>query len=433
MSVNTEIVLFFIFLLISAFFSASETAVLAIPKLRLQRLIDNKNKRAKLLKKLMRKPQELISTILIGNNIANVAAASLATVIVSVILEDSGVTNTGYIVIVATIVTTVFLLIFGEITPKSFAIYKPEKVALFGIYILRFLNLVLYPIVITFSLLTKIFTRSKQSESINSLTLDDIRALRTVLHENRIFEASHVDMISNIIEFSSRQIDEIMIHREEVVFIMKDSTVEEIIELVKKYKFTRFPVCDGNRDNIVGVFNSINLVNYFDDRTSTIDFEKYKTDIIFVSKYSSLLFVLRQMQTREIPFAIIVDEYGAVIGIVTAEDIVEEIVGDIIDENEVKVRKVLKGEMGSHEFKVKGNITFSELEDLCGIKIDKDDVDIDTIAGIVWHKIGKKPEIGSIAEVSGYQLKVEQMTRNKVKIVSIKKLPAIKADETESD
>ena len=428
MSVNTEILLFFIFLLLSAFFSASETAVLAIPKLRLQRLIDNNNTRAKLLKKLMRKPQELISTILIGNNIVNVAAASLATVIVTVMLENSGISNTSYTVIIATVVTTIFLLIFGEITPKSYAIHKPENVALSGIYIMRFLNVILHPLVISFSLLTKIFTKSKQAENINSLTLDDIRALRTVLRENRIFDASHVDMISNIIEFSSRQISEIMIHREDAVFIKKDTTVSEIIEFVKKYKFTRFPVCDGNRDNVVGVFNSINLVNYFDNLTSKIDFEKYISDVIFVSKYSSLLFVLRKMQTNEIPFAIIVDEYGAVDGIATAEDIVEEIVGDIIDENEFKVRKVLKGEIGSNEFKVNGNITFKELEELCGIKIDKDDVDIDTIAGMVWHKIGKKPEIGSIAVVSGYQLKVEQMSRNKIIIVSILKLPEQQTD-----
>ncbi len=428
MSVNTEILLFFIFLLLSAFFSASETAVLAIPKLRLQRLIDTKNSRAKLLKKLMRKPQELISTILIGNNIANVAAASLATIIVSVLLEDVGITKVSYVVILATVVTTVFLLVFGEITPKSYAIHKPESVALTGIYVLKFLNFVLHPLVVTLSLLSKIITKSMKSEGVNEITVDDIRALSSLLKEHRVFEKEHIDMIANIIEFSSKQVSEVMIHREDAIFISKDSTVEEIITLVKKYKFTRIPIFDDSRDNVVGVFNSINLVNYLDRMDEKIDFTEETTDILFVSKYSSLLFVLRQMQTHEMPFAFVVDEYGAVIGIVTAEDIVEYIVGDIVDENEHKINKVLKGKIGSTEFKVKGNITFDELENLCGIKIDKDDVDIDTIAGMVWHKIGKKPEIGTITEVSGYQLKVEQMARNKIKIVSIVKLPEIQTN-----
>ena len=435
MSVNTEILLFFIFLMMSAFFSASETAVLAIPKLRLQRLIDSKNPRAKILKKLLKKPQDLISTILIGNNIVNVATASLATIIVSYFLKNDnlGSSESSLVVVLATAITTVFLLIFGEITPKSFAIQKPETVALFGIYILRFLHFIFYPLVIALSLMSRILSKAFNTEGSNKMTVDDVRALSTLLQEHRVFESEHIDMIANIIEFSSKQVDEVMIHREDAIFMSKESTVSELIELVKQYKYTRIPVFDSSRDNIVGVFNSINLVNYLDKLDETIDFTEDSAEIIYVSKYSSLLFVLKQMQNHEMPFAFVVDEYGAVVGIVTAEDIVEYIVGDIVDENERKIKKVLKGKIGDSEFNVKGNITFEELHDSCGIKLDKEDVDIDTVAGIVWHKIGKKPEIGSIAEVSGYQLKVEQMVRNKIKVISIRKLPEVQAEQTSED
>ena len=423
MSVNTEIFLFFIFLLMSAFFSGSETAVLSIPRLRLQRLIDNKNPRAKILKKLLKKPQNLISTILIGNNIVNAAATSLATIIVGYSLERAGITDVTLVVTLSTVTAAIFLLVFGEITPKGFAISKPETVALTGIYVLNFLNFILYPFVVSLSLLSKLISRTFGTEGSNKLTIDDVRALGTLLHEHKVFETEHIDMIGNIVEFSSKQVSELMIHREDAIFMSNNSTVAEMIEVVKKYKYTRIPIYDSSRDNIVGIFNSINLVNYLDRLDEKIDFTAESPEIIYVSKYSSLLYVLRQMQKHEMPFAFVVDEYGAVVGIVTAEDIVEYIVGDIVDENELKIKKVLSGVKGGNEFKVKGNITFEELEEHCGVKLDKEDVNIGTIAGIIWHKIGKKPEVGSTTSVSGYLLRVDQMTRNKIRTVTINKLP----------
>jgi len=417
-----QLILFFVFLFFSAFFSASETAVLSFPRLRLQRLVDKNNIRAKTLKKLLKRPRELISTILIGNNIVNSAAASIATIFLSDFFLDFNLPK-SMLVLSATITTTVFLLVFSEITPKSFAIQRPEIVALNSVFFLRFLRFIFFPLVFVLSLLAMLVDwlfSAKQKD--RGMTLDDVRALSSLLKENKIFEAKHLEMISNIVEFSTRQIDQIMTHRSDIVFLHYDMSYAEVKSVVEQNGYTRYPVYKVHRDNILGIFNAFTLLRYENDKSADFKLAKLVSPALFVSEFSTLLTVLQQMQDKQNPLALVVDEYGSVKGLATIEDILEEIVGDIFDETEKPAEKIYFSDRSHNKFIVQGNITFAELREATGVKIDKGDLQIDTLAGLLLHHLGRKPKTGDEIKLQGLALRIAQMSRNRIKKILVEKV-----------
>lgn len=400
-----------VLLILSAFFSASETALTTVHRLRLESMAEDGNKKAKTVLALLDKPSKMLSTILIANNVVNISASALATTIAIRIWGNSYVAA-------ATGVLTLLVLIFGEITPKTMATIKSEKIALYFGGVILFLSKLLTPIIFVVDSLAnailKLF-RIDPAEARSAMTEYEFRTIVEASHEDGVLESEERQMIYNVVDFGDSLAKDIMIPRIEMSCVNVEASYEELKEVFEKEKFTRIPVFEESTDNIIGIVNMKDLL--FLDHPEEINLRDVMREANFTFEHKKTSDLLAEMREKSIPMVLVLDEYGDTVGLVTLEDLLEEIVGEIRDEFDEEEMERIQ-EIGEQEYLVEGSLKLDDLNDAIGTSFDSEDYD--SIGGLIIEKLDHLPEAGEAAELEdGTTLQVMEMDKNRIDKVKV--------------
>lgn len=418
--IGKQIVVLLILLLLSGFFSSAETSLVAVSKIRIRTLADEGNKRAKTLMKLFAQDAKMLSAILIGNNLVNTYAASIASMIA---MSFGG----GTAVSIATFIITFLILVFGEITPKTIATQNAEKLALIYGPIILFLMKILTPVIWFINLFSacilKIFGVNKKSGP--SMTESELRTIVDVSHEEGVIEEDEKEMINNVFDLGDAIAKDVMVPRVYVVMADVNTSYEELLQLFRKEQFTRIPIYEGNVDNIIGLINMKDLLLYED--LEHFDIRKILRKPYFTVENKNVSDLLMEMKKSTFNLAIVLDEYGEVAGIVTVEDIVEEIVGEVQDEYDAHETENIK-KIDDHAYDIKGFINLHDLNDELDLSLDSED--FDSIGGLIIDRLGRLPQLNDqVVLENGIILQVKKIDKNRIEEVRL--ILPVKAAEKE--
>lgn len=406
-----KLVILIICLAFSALFSASETALMSLSKIRIKQMVENKEKGAERLNKLLSNPSKLLSAILIGNNAVNIGASSLMT---SIAIDAFGNTGVG----LATGIMTLLILIFGEITPKSLAAQNSEKLSVRLSGFIEFVTILLTPIIFLLTIVTSFMIRvlgGEVDENQPFITQEELRTIVSVSHKEGVLEGEERDMINNVFDFSDSQVNDVMITRTEMIAIDVESTYEEIIDTINREQFSRIPVYEDTTDNIIGILYVKDLVFLQSQNDEQFNLKKFIRDPHFTYEFKSTKELFKEMRADRIHMVIVLDEYGGTEGIITIEDLIEEIVGEIEDEYDKEIHDIEV--IQEDEYVVNGNVKLEAINNLIGTHIESDD--FDTIAGFVIGIIDRIPEIGEMIEYENIQFFIESIDRNRIEKIRI--------------
>jgi putative hemolysin len=413
---TTELlVLLGVFLCFSAFFSASETALMSLSKIRLMHMLEANVAGASIINRLREDPSKLLATILVGNNAVNIAASSIATVLA---IEYFGDTGVG----IAMGATTILILIFGEITPKALAAQKSERVSLIVAKPISLLTVVLSPVVFLFTQISIIIIRiagGKSDDKGPSITEEELKTMVNVGEEEGVLEDHEKTMICNVFDFGNQLIKDVMIPRPDIVAINLNASYEEAISLIKAEQYSRYPVYSKRIDNIVGIINVKELV--YRDPKDPFDLKNFIKKPYFTFEYMNTSELFIGMKNHRTHMAIVLDEYGSTAGIITMEDLVEEIVGDISDEYDTHTKEIEK--VGEGEYSVDGSMRIEQINELIGTNFQSEHYD--SIGGFVIDLIGRLPKQGESVEHVNVEFLIESMDKNRIKKLRILKTEAL--------
>ena len=405
----------FVLLLLSAFFSGSETALTAASRPLMHQMESTGNGRAAIVNRLHQKTDRLIGAILLGNNLVNIGASALATSVLITMFGEAGVAY-------ATLSMTLLVLIFAEILPKTYCFRNANTVALWIAPVINVLVSLLSPVTQTMQVVVRgtlrLFGADPHAEEGMGPSSEELRGaieLHTGEHEESQQERA---MLRSILDLAEVEVGEIMTHRKNVAMIEADEPPEAIVAQVLASPFTRLPVWRGESDNIVGMINAKALlreVRTREGKLEGLDIAKVAAEPWFVPESTTLLDQLQAFRRRREHFALVVDEYGSLMGIVTLEDILEEIVGDIADELDVDVPGVLRQPDGS--FVVKGTVTIRDLnrEFEWGLP----DEEAATIAGLILHEARRIPEVGQAFSFHGLRFEILKRVRHQITAIRV--------------
>lgn len=411
------ILLFIFFLLLSALFSSSETAFIAANPYAIDSLVNKGSSRARIVKEILARIDRFLATILIGNTLVNVAAASVSTFLFATFFPE----NKNKALLLATLTTTFLLLIFGEINPKTYAAYHPLKVAFLFAYPVKFFALLLYPLVKAFTLMTGLlFPRTREAGPSRTLNEEEIKLLLST--GIRGISTLRKKMISQTLDIGSRPIKEIMIPRPEVKAIDSALAPAQIVETVLASSHSRFPVFRGRMDNIEGVLHARDLIPYLVDNKSFILASLLRKPF-FVPESASIERVLLQMQENSVHLVFVVDEFGNMEGIVTLEDIIEEIVGDIQDEFDPRAKEWFSP-LDRSTFVITGAAPLKAVNQRLPVPFPERK-DYTTLAGYFLYEFERIPHEGDVLDGRDYVLTVERMNKRHISLIRVRlKAPA---------
>lgn len=397
---------------LSAFFSSSETALVTVNKIRMKNLAENGDKRAAKVLKVTSDSGKMLSAILIGNNIVNIFASSLATILAIDIFGDIG---SG----IATGVLTIVILIFGEVTPKTMATIKADSFALAIAGIIDVLMFILTPVIFIINTLASgvlWLLRVKPNEADKAMTEDEIRTIVDESQESGAIEDEEREMIHNVFDFGDSLAKEVMIPRIDMTFVQADATFEELIELYRENKYTRYPVYEESTDHVMGIINMkdvILLQKEEDFSIRNIIREPYFT---YEHKNTADLFV--EMRKASIPLAIVLDEYGVTAGLVTLEDLLEEIVGEIRDEYDSDEEDAIV-QLSKYEYLILGATNLDDVNDELDLDFESDDYD--TIGGYCLQLLDHLPEENeTLFTEDGVVIKIKEVDKNRIERIYIR-------------
>ena len=420
---GVQILILIILLFLSGFFSSAETSLISVSKMKMRALAEEGNHRAQKVLDITEDSSKMLSAILIGNNLVNTFAASIT----ATIAYSFG----GYAVSIATFIITLLILIFGEITPKTIATQHNEGMALFYAGIISFLMTVLTPIIVVINFVSKIILklfRIDMNKSTQRMTENELRTIVDVSHEEGVIETDEKEMINNVFDLGDAKAKEVMVPRIHVVFAEIGTSYEELIAIFRKEKFTRLPIYQGTTDNVVGTINMKDLLLYKDNmkdfKISKILRKPYFT---YVNQKVSDLLV--EMRKTSINIAIVLDEYGETSGLITLEDILEEIVGEIHDEYDEHEEEYIR-KVKDREYIIKGFVSLNDLND--ELDLDLESEDFDSIGGLIIDKLNRLPQLHDrIVLEDGTILEVHQLLKNRIEEVHLI-LPQPKAEDEEN-
>lgn len=419
-----QIVLLFVLILCSAFFSSAETALITCNRIRIRTLAEDGDKRAARVLCITDDSGKMLSAILIGNNIVNLSASSIAT---SLAIKLWGSVGAG----VATGVLTLLILIFGEISPKTIATIHSERIALLYSGAILIIMKVLTPVIYLINKFSMGFLKLLGVDpkgGSQQMTEEELRTIVDVSKESGVIESEEHEMINNLFDFGDSQAKEVMVPRIDMTFANIENSYEELIEIFQKDKFTRLPVYEETTDNVVGILNMKDLLLYKDREHFSIRDIMYEPYFTYEHKNTAELFI--EMRQSSISLAIVLDEYGATAGLITLEDLLEEIVGEIRDEYDTDEEDPIV-QLNEREFLVLGS---TNLDDLCDeLDLDFTSEDYDTIGGYLIGLLDHLPEKNEIIITDDdVLLRVDQMDKNRIEKIYIKK-PEVKPDTPENN
>ena len=401
-------------LALSAFFSSSETAMMAVNKIRVRNLADAGLSSAQTLMKVLDNQPKMLSAILIGNNIVNISASSLATILVTRAFGDMYVG-------VGTGILTLLVLIFGEITPKTSATLYSETMALRFAKPIYMIMQVLTPVIFIVDKLSQGVLRLLHvdpNKKQDAITEDELRTIVEVSHEEGVIESDEKKMIYNVFDFGDSVAKDIMVPRIDMTFIDVDATFSEVIEVFREVKYTRYPVYEETTDNVIGIINIKDLLLTENQKKFCI--RDYLREPLYTYEFKKTAELMVELRKTQNNIAIVLDEYGATAGLITLEDMLEEIVGEIRDEDLIR-------RIGPREYVVEAAMKLDDLNDQLGLDLESEDYD--SIGGFIIGLLDHLPEEGEEVTHKTLRFVVDKVDRNRIDKIHL----YIQEEETEPE
>jgi putative hemolysin len=417
----TQLIILIILLFLSAFFSSSETALTTVNKLRIRSLADDNIRGAKTVSKLIEEPGKMLSAVLIGNNIANIFASSLATTLAIRLFGNEWIG-------VVTGILTLLILIFGEITPKSMSTIYAERISLLVAAPIYLITKLLTPVIfiinkvsIAIMLLLRVDPKAKAS----AITENELRTILDFSHEEGVIESEERRMITNVVDFGDSLAKDVMVPRIDMAFASVDLTYEELVQAFADEKYTRMPVYSETRDNVIGIVNLKDIFFYSGDKDA-FNIVDIMRDPYFTYEFKKTSELLIEMRRNSISLAIVLDEYGATAGLITIEDLLEEIVGEIRDEYDDDEEDDIQA-ISENEYIVDGNTKLDDINEVLGLELESDDYD--SIAGHIIYLLDHLPEEGESVTENNIVFTVSAVEKNRIDKVHI----LLKQDDEKAD
>ncbi len=413
---------------LSAFFSATETAFFALSPLRLKKIESEGDERAAEILKVLADKQRMLMTLLLGNTMVNVIATAMATRFIVNYLPQSPVaqwlgTSVTMGVAIASVFMTIVLLIFGEITPKTIAIYGAYGYSRIAVKPLRLAMLVFYPITALVTwFMGRVFPRYSDWNSHlgSSTSMDEIDSYFTLGEEVGIIERDEKEMISSVFEFGETLVREVMIPRPDIISMPINISLDDLLQFIREDGHSRFPVYDNSLDRVVGILYVKDILMKLDEIKQAYDLFKLLRAPFFVPETKKLDDLLSEFQKRKQHMAMVVDEYGGVSGLVTIEDLLEEIVGEIVDEYDLEEQEPLM-RIEENVFSVDARFSIKDFEEELGFQLDYEDSE--TVGGFVLEKLGRIPQKGEVFTEPQGTFQVTEIKGNRILRVRFNKNP----------
>lgn len=414
-------ILLVILIALSAFFSASETAYTTVNKIRLQNYVDAGSKKAKTALFIAENYDRTLTTILIGNNIVNIGASSIATLLFVKLFGPSGAA-------ISTAVMTILILIFGEVLPKSFAKESSEKFALAFSRPLRILMTVFWPVVFLFIQLKKVAKHISpiKEEETPTVTEQELKFIVESIEDEGVLEKQESELVQHALEFDEKTVQEVLTPRVDMTTLDIEDDLQTNIGLVLTERFSRIPVCRGTSDRIIGILHTKDLLEAL-VRGDAIDLASMVQPAFFVYKTKKLSSLLADFKRNKTHVAIVTDDYGGTVGMVTMEDLLEELVGDIWDEDEEIIRDFVR--IDSQHFLISGDLTIRELFDQLDLPFSNLESNHTSCGGWALEALGHIPQVGETFQFKNMTLTIQEMDDQRVKKLSVYLAPQPEEEE----
>ena len=419
-----QILALLILVVLSSFFSSAETALTTVNRIRLQALSEEGNKRADIVLKTIENSSKMLSAILIGNNLVNNFSAALATALA---IKMFGSGSVG----IVTGSLTILILIFGEITPKTYAAANAEKLSLAYASVILALMKVLTPVIFIINRICRFllkFLHVDADASLNTMTEMELRTIVDVSHKDGVIEEEERQMIYNVVDFGDSQAKDVMVPRADVVSVSETASYAEIKDIFRAEKYTRLPVYRDDRDNITGIVNIKDF--FFSDDTESFKVSDIMYKPYFTYEFKKTSELLVEMQENSVSIAIVLDEYGAAVGMISLEDLLEEIVGEIRDEYDEDEKDLIQ-KVSENEYLIEGSVKLDDINDALGLSLHSEDYD--SIGGFIIERLDHLPEENeSVTTEEQILLIVTKMDKNRIETVRLILPPSEESsDETE--
>lgn len=425
-----DIVILVILIGINAFFAAAEISVVSLREISLEKKASEGDKKAKQLLEIIKEPSKFLSTIQVGVTLASFFTSASAAVGLSKVLEKLLIsTNINFLVkfastisfVVITILVSFLSLLFGELIPKRLALRKSELIASKSVGVIRVIDMIAKPLVLALTKATNFFVNliyGTESEDEGQITEEEIRAMINVGEEKGIFRKAETEMINSIFQFDDTTVSDVMTPRPDMVTLDIESSFEETLKVIIDEKYSRIPVYEDNIDNIVGILYAKDIIDYmaFKSKNDEFNLKDFVKEPYFVTEYMKIDMLLKEMQKRSIHISIVIDEYGTTAGLITIEDMLEEIVGNIYDEyDEMEEEIAVRGE---DEFEIDGGINMWELNELLDSSYPEN---YDTVSGLVLDYFGRFPKKGESITIEDYTFTILEIDNKRIKKILVKK------------
>lgn len=405
-----ELILIILGVMGSAFFSSSETALTSLNVFKIRQMEENGVENSSLVRRLTDDIGKVLTTILIGNNIVNIVTTTIATVFFTDLLGSSGA-------VVSTIILTLTILIFGEVTPKNIATSSSEKLALKVAKPIKFFDFILKPLSFFLQAITNFLTKiiiGENSQKGDLVTEEDLKTIVDVSEEQGVINDQESEIINNVFEFGDSDVEDIMTARTNMEAIAADMEDKELKDFLKNCKHSRIPVYGKSIDNIIGILHMKDIVAFIAE-DKDLNIEEMVRPAFYVYDNMHIFDLFKSMRGENVSLAIVIDEYGGTSGIVTIEDIVEELVGEIEDEYDTHLETILK--INDKEYLVNPSIHINDFNDYFDTDIEQ--IKNDSIGGYLIDNLGRIPKLGDTIEVSGIKMSVLQIDRYKLEMLKV--------------
>ena len=410
-----QLVILVLLLSASAFFSSAETALMTSNKLRIRNLAENGDKRAEKVLEITANTDKMLSAILIGNNIVNLSASALSTTLTLKLFGSS-------LVGVATGVLTFLILVFGEITPKNVASKNAEDMALKYIGIISVLVIVLTPVIYVVNKVAGIVISLfvKNNDDNNMVTEDELRAMVEVSHEDGVIEKEEKKMIVNVVDFGDTVAGDIMLPRVDMVMVSVESSYGEILKIFREERYTRIPVYEESPDNVIGILNVKDFLLIEDKENFSV--KEHLREPLYTYEYKKTSSLMVDMRKTGANIVIVLDEYGTTVGLITLEDMLEEIVGEIRDEFDADEDEGIT-KISETEYLIDGSTNLDDVNDRIGLELSSEEYE--SIGGIIMEKLGRLPVEGEVITFDNIILTVKKMDHARIEKVGLKLKPSL--------
>ena len=422
-----QIMVVILLLILSGLFSSAETSLTTVNIYKMKAMAEEGDRRARTVLQLLENPGKMLSTILIGNNIVNISASSMMTVLVTKMFGSAAVG-------IATGVLTVLILIFGEITPKNLATVYSQPFALFYAYPIRILSVILTPVI---WLLDKLCTfiywllRVDSKNAGKQMTESELRTIVNVSHEDGVIEGEEKDMITNVVDFGDSIAKDVMIPRADMTMTSVEDSYDDVVKLFMEEQYSRLPVYEENKENVIGILYMKDLFFYRETKKAepetTFDIRRVMREPYYVYEYQKTSGILEELRKESMSIAIVLDEYGTAAGMITLEDLLEEIVGEIRDEYDDYEEEVIK-QISENQYDVDGSAKLDDVNDALELSLASEDYD--SVGGYVIELLDHLPEAGEEVQKGNVRFRVLEADKARVERVRITILPP---DETEKE